>query len=183
MGLSLADAQAVAAVRTRRDVVLLDDGRRLADWAVLNADTTALTQEDEHVIGTKSIQFSKSGVVGTVGGVSRDKLDLDASQLGPDAVLELVVDIPDTTLLASVEVRLGTDATNYASFLFADTDFVTGVSWDRVTKELAAQGKALQVGTGLDLSSIQYMEVRVNFDAAANTLADIHVDSVLLRAA
>lgn len=183
MGLSLSDAQGVSPVRTRREVVLLDDGRRLEDWAALNADTTALTQEDEHVIGTKSIQFSKTGVVTTVAGVVRDKLDVDASALGPDAVLELVVDIPSTTELASVEVRLGTDATNYAAFVFADTDFADGESWDRVTKELAAQDKSLQVGTGLDLSAIVYMEVRVNFDASANTLADIHVDSVLLRAA
>lgn len=183
MGLSLNDAQAVTPVRTRRDVVLLDDGRRLADWATLNADTTALTQEDEHVIGTKSIQFSKSGVVGTVGAVSRDSLNVDASALGPDAVLEIVMDIPDTTDLADVEVRLGTDASNYAVFTFADTEFTTGESWDRVTKELAEQGKALQAGTGLDLSSIQYMEVRVTLDLAADTLADIHIDSLLLRAA
>ncbi len=183
MGLALDDAQAVAAVRTRPEAVLLDDSRRLADWASLNADTTALTQEDEHVIGTKSIQFSKSGVVGTVGAVSRDKLDVDASALGPSAVLELVIDIPDTTDLADVEVRLGTDASNYAVFTFADTEFTTGANWDRLTKELVEQVKASQSGTGLDLSSIQYMEVRVTLDLAADTLADIHIDSLLLRAA
>lgn len=178
------DAPAAPAVTSRPEIALIDDGSGdLADWTALNVDTTALTQEDGHVVGTKSIQFSKSGGTGTVGGVARSGLDVDASALGPSALLELVVDVPDLTNVASLHVRLGTDVANYAQFEFLDTELAGGDAWDRLTKEIAAQTKVSQAGAGLDLANIRYMEVRVNFDAAVNTLANIHVDSVLVRAA
>lgn len=178
----LENQEALSAARTRPEALLLDDGRDVTLWTAEGADTADLTSEDQHVLGTKSLQFSKTGVTVTVAGISRSLPQLDASNFGPDAVLQLVMSIPSLTDLASVEVRLGTDVNNYASFVFADSEFTAAV-WDRLTKELAEQGVAGQVGTGLDLSKIEYLEIVVNFDANANTLVDIHVDSVMLRAA
>jgi len=180
----LENNQAVPASRTRKEALLLDDMTNLAAWTLQGADSVDLTQEDDHVLGTKSLQFSKTGVTVQVAGIqSLARPPVDASNLGADAVLELIADIPSTTNLASVEVRVGTDASNYASFLFADTEFTDGDNWDTLTKAIGSMSKTGQAGTGLDLSNITYLEVVVNFDANANTLVDIHIDAILLRAA
>ncbi len=165
------------------DAILVEDGSDVTPWTAMNADTTVLVDDVDHVLGSGAISFAKSGVVGTVGGIQRSGLALDLSEAGASALLELVMDVPDLTLVASVHVRLGADATNYAQFEFADADFTAGDVWDRLTKEIAAQSKANMTGNGMNLAVVGYIAILVNFDAAANTLADILFDSLVLKAA
>ncbi len=165
------------------DAVFVEDGSDVTPWTALNADTTVLVDDVDHVLGSGAISFNKSGTVGTVGGIERSGLALDLSEAGASALLELVMDVPDLTNVASVHVRLGADDTNYAQFEFADSEFTAGDVWDRVTKEIAAQSKANQGLNGLDLTNVEYIAILVNFDLAANTLTDILFDSLVLKAA
>jgi len=95
---------------------------------------------------------------------------------GPSDYVELVFDPQDLTNIASVSVRIGTNATNYLTWTWADST-LTADRWNLCTARLGAGTPTL---LGCDFGNIGYLAVIVTFDATTNTLADMHVARVSL---
>lgn len=173
-------------VRPAQDREVIFDGRGdpamipTTDWVVLSDDTDNLTFDLDHVTGTHSLEFDKvDGAGNTIyAGVVNTALALNLSRFLHGDVLDIHCSLPDLTNVAEIEVRLGTDASNYRQWIVADTDL--GTSWNTEVLRLD-DADATNVGNGWDPANVKYAAFIVKFDAEGNALADILLDYIGLR--
>lgn len=146
-------------------------------WSALDADTTGVAAAAAHVMGTESLEFDKSGTAAAIGGASTTiSVNMDRRQYFPDDRVAMVINVPDLTNAAYAFVRLGTDASNYNEWRFADSDLTAA----RFTVVNQSIGNSFVTGNGWNVDSVVYLAAGVVFDAAANTLNNIQIDYIYL---
>jgi len=150
------------------------------NWAVLSDDTDNLVTDLDHVVGTHSLEFDKvNGAGNTVyAGVVNTAVALNLERFLHGDVLDIVCSLSVLTNVAEIEVRLGTDASNYRQWVVADTALSAG--WNTEVVRLDDSG-ATNVGNGWDPTHIKYAAFIVKFDAETDTLADILLDYIGIR--
>jgi len=145
-------------------------------WAVKNNDTTTLATSASRVEGVASLSFAKvNGAANTVFGAIKKTVSLDLSKCKPWDSISFYIYLSALTDVATVYLRLGTDATNYVEYSFADTVPTAGVFSHMVTPLHKFTGS---LGTCINWSVVTYVEVGATFDAETNALAGILVDDI-----
>lgn len=177
----------IANVMLLRDRELITDGTLknpdvdVTDphWVVFGNDTDNLAADaTDHVLGQYSLKFDKvNGAANTVyAGVTRTDADLSAARFIQDGFVSMLVRVPDLTNVSGIELRLGTDASNYQKWTWLDADLLDD-QWTTVAKRI---DEGVAVSNGWDSDHIKYMAILVSFDAETDTLANIRVDSAML---
>ena len=162
--------------------MIVDRMESVTGMTVLGTDTVNLAVSTVSARGTNSIEFDKvDGAAGTVfAGASKtiDLVNLNEHWFLPHAIIRWHVYVSDTAQsgVAYSFVRLGTDASNYAEWRFADSSIVAG----RFTLCSAKLGNCYVTGTGCDFTNIDHLEFGVAFDAESDALADIKMDYIYL---
>mgnify|MGYP001152442288 CR=1 FL=1 len=148
------------------------------EWGAVQ-DAANLADDTEHVYGTVSVEWDKTGGTNVVSGIDDTITSLDLSTYNPvDHVLACFY-IPDLTDVASVSLFLGTDNANYTEWQWADADLVVG--WNVVTARLSDYTAV--AGTGMQQAAVTYVQVAVTFDAAGDLLNDMKIDHIAMVAA
>ena len=155
-----------------------DTDAPFTDWAAMNADTLNVVSDLNHIRGRFAIEFDKvAGAPTTIfAALVNDSLNLDCSRFLQTDEIEALFQIPDLTNVAYVAIRLGTDATNYNEWRMADTA-ITAAVWQKFSARVSECEIAV-VGNGWDPKTVTYCAFVVAFDAAANALADMFLDSI-----
>ena len=166
-------------MRALRDVLLIDDIHDSNLWDATDSAAN-LAASPLHVLGSNGLSFDK--IAGTLdAGVSRLLTPLNASaRFSTSDFVELVLFTPASTGAADVILRLGTDAANYAEWIFSGA-LMNDAEWNRLTAQIVAQNAVAQVGTGLDLRSIEFVQVIIRMNAVGKTFVGAVLDSVLIR--
>lgn len=141
-------------------------------------DATVIANQTNHVSGTSAVKWTKAGT-SINSGVKDTFTAVDLSAYGPNDYLLVCVNVTSVAKIASLIVRLGTDASNYTQFQFNDSAMTTG--WNLLKIKLSDLTSV--TGTGLQPASITYGEVYFIFDAGADQLADITLDHVAFASA
>jgi hypothetical protein len=151
-----------------------------AIWTLLGNDTLNLTQDADHRIGTKSLEFDKvNGAANTKNaGMSRTDAGLDLSRFLTEGVLLMGIKMSALTDVASVTLRLGSNSSDYMQWTWNDADMV-GAVWNDL---IAFIDEGTVVGNGWDPANVDYVSFFVTFDAETDALADILVDYVMAAA-
>lgn len=167
-------------IRAQRDVLVLDDVSALDEWSATGAGAN-LASSPLHVLGQRGLAFDKVGG-STDAGISRTLPAWDGSaRFSTSDLVELVMTLPTAMSgLSEVELRIGTSPANYSVWRFPSGDVHLG-EWDRLTAELAAQIPGLQMGVGMDLNNLRFVEVIVRTNSAGQTFVGGVFDSVAIR--
>lgn len=163
----------------KQDRLMLENCQDTAVWTA-SADVTGIETSTNHREGSASISFDKSGTTTTVGQISKT-LDSDRPLNLTDfanALLRLWINVSSVTNIASVQFLIGTSASHHNVYTYDDDELKAG-EWNMI--EFDIDNPASLTGNGADLSAVTYFAVKVNFDATANTLTDILVDSISIR--
>ena len=163
-----------APVQDRQSIA---DFTATSGWAVLGTDTTTLATSTNHVLDDKSLSFAKfdGAQNGTVAGIERTITSVDLSRFNANSVIEIAVNLTSVANVASAFVRLGTDSSNYNTWLVADASITAG-KWNLGRVEVGASEDS--TGDGWDMSAITYIAVGTNHDAETDALAAILFDHV-----
>jgi hypothetical protein len=166
-----------AEVQPTGDKVLqLDTCESIAPWAEGATGTDNLELTTTHRSGRFAIAFDKIAG-GATASVSRTFADPKSlSDRAEEAKLVLRALVPDVTNVDKLHVDIG-DGTNYNTYTVDDSELASGV-WERVEKKITEPDAV--VASGANTSSITWMQVRVVFDNAANTLADMVIDEAFV---
>jgi len=168
-------------VATCQDREMITDGSDYSKWTVLNDDTANLTEHANHIIGTRSIEFDKVDGAGNTlySGIYRADLDLDLSRFLADDLLMAYFYVSAKTNLVSVNIRLGTDASNYSEWSLLAAS-ITAAVWQEFKKALKDVTIGV-TGNGCNLAAVKYACFVVVWTAETNTLADIRLDSIYMK--
>jgi hypothetical protein len=167
--------------------VIIEDFNSVTGWTALNTDCTNVAISTDHfMVPPAAVEFDKAnGAANTTTAmiykVRTAAEDLDVlSRCGfcPSDYVCWSVYASALTNIASAEVRLGTDASNYLKWTFADSTMTAGWSFC-----YARMGSATVAGNGLNINNLAYVLVGLNFDAETDTLADILVDHLFVAPA
>lgn len=167
-----------------RDMKEFESFNDASDWTALHGDTANLIQDATRMKGQWSLKFDKANTAAnkTSAGASRAVV-FDRSLFAGFNLRELIGAVFYVSSLTNVKyafIRLGTDATHYLEWRFADTDMIAG--WNILTQRVGdAYLDALGVGWVPD--DIKYLAVGVEFDAETNTLTNIRFDNLFLERA
>lgn len=161
---------------------VLDSCDAVTGWSALSNDTTGLATDNDHVLGSKSIEFDKvDGAANKkYAGISRALSSLNLSEYFMNegfAVYSL--NISATTDIDYCFLRLGDNSSNYNEWRVDDDQLVTG--WQRLKFNLVAPNTSGNTGTGLDIADVDYMVVGCLFDAETDTLADLRIDDIRIQ--
>lgn len=157
----------------KQDRFIVDNMEDATVWDA-SADVTALTTAVNHKEGTSSISFAKSATATTTGSISKtldNPINLVEFLRGK---LRYWINLSDLTNVASVSLTIGESASHNYIYTTVDTDLSTG--WNEVSVDV--DSPTATTGNGGAWSSIDYIAITVTFDASANTLTDILVDSI-----
>lgn len=164
------------------NVTHLTDFNDSTKWTILGDETANLANAAaDHLTSHGAITFDKVDATGTTTYAGVYRIDLDLNLTAGDIWCSedrLVVNfyVGALTDIAQLEVRLGSSASNYRSWIIADSS-MTASKWQSLSVKL---GLSTVAGTGMDPTSITYMAVQVKFDAEDKALAGIKIDSVYL---
>jgi hypothetical protein len=167
---------------------LIDALDSATGFTVLGNDTTNLAASTTRLGGDASLEFDKeNGAANTVfaGAYKTINKVLPVNLFRPTDRVNLTVYVGAVTNVAYAFARIGTDASNYVEYRFADSlltagmfslvsatfgsGYVTGTGWSETYVDSA--------GMSIDLD---YLAVGVAFDAEANTLADIKLQRLYI---
>jgi len=160
------------------------DTQTLTMAIVADNDTSNVVATAEHVLGISSIEFDKiDGTVNSVRAGFYIILDeaIDLSRFCGKDEIEAAFLIPDLTDVDTVELRLGTDDSNYSEWWMED-GIITQAIWQIFEAKLS-EVQTTVVGNGCDLGAVKYIAFVVEFDAAADTLADMFLNYIMVRSA
>ena len=144
----------------------------------LNTDCENVALAAPSVTGAASVNFDKANgaantifalVYGTISGINF----LTLPPYGLSAKIYWLIDIPTITNLAYSMVRLGSDASNYFEWRFADSSHVAG----KFVIASAYLGECYVTGTPT-LESPTYLQFGAAFDGETNALADMLMDGI-----
>ncbi|HDZ37689.1 MAG TPA: hypothetical protein ENH62_05290 [Marinobacter sp.] len=158
----------------------VDEFSATASWAAVGTDTAALTVSTTHVPShdvAASLSLNKSGATIADASYKKTITALDASSLAGTGLVDFYVKTTDLSNISEVFVRIGTDSSNYAQYGIDPEEFSTAL-WNHVDFSLH---NGVQTGTGLDLSSITYVEFGVSMDATQATSAVVLFNALELH--
>lgn len=139
-----------------------------AGWSASAGADNLTTSTDHRGAGTYALEFDK--IAGNaVAMISKTVTSFDMSKYSDHAIGLCHMYISSLTNVANCFVRIGTDASNYCEWQFADTLLSEG--WNQLQENITMPTS--QTGNGYNLSAITYLAFGVTFDDAANTLTDI----------
>lgn len=155
---------------------ILESGDSATSMEDAGLGTTAnITTDTLHITGSRSIKFDKiAGDVECAIWKSLGRFNL--KDFPAEGELYFSVYIPDITNVVRCGVRLYEDASNYTTFYSAVADLSNGWNHERV---FCTDG--VQTGAGVNWHSVKYVGFVVEFSLAANTLADILLDSIRIQ--
>ena len=157
---------------------VLDTMESVTAWTVFGNDTINLATTTRRVRGDAAMEFDKvnGGANKIYAGASRT-VAFDLS--GLDSLYDIAwhVYVGALTDVSYTFLRLGTDATNYVEYRYADASMTAAVF--TYCHRPLYQFDAI-LGTCCDFSTITYMDVGVVFDAETDALADIAIDQIIL---
>ncbi len=156
-------------------------GADIGDW-VAGTDVANIASSTAHIpheTKTTCIEMDKTGGTQVLAIMSRVLASLDATAFEGTTVIEWAVKHDNYTNVALINLRVGTDASNYHEWTIDPENFELS-AWNRIMSPVHA---GLQVGTGLDMADIDYIALGVTMDAAANTVADVQFEEVRLLSA
>jgi hypothetical protein len=109
-------------------VLHLESFEAVADWTVFGNDTDNLAVSTTRIEGTNSIEFDKvDGLANTtIAGCYRTVSGITLKEWHAHDKIVWHVYVSATTNVASAFIRLGTSATNYAEWRFADSSLTAG---------------------------------------------------------
>ena len=139
-------------------------------FAAVN-DATTIANQTSHITGTSAVKWAKAGTH-VNSGITDTFPSLDLSGFGPNDYVSVCVNVTDISEIATLVLRLGTDASNYTEFQWDDSELTTG--WQVLSKKLYDFESV--TGTGIQPAAVTYGSLYFIFDGAANTLVDITVD-------
>ena len=155
----------------------LDNAEAINSWTG-GTDVSNIATSTTHVTGSKSISFDKTGTTLTTASISKIIGGENGKNGNIFAIqrLMLQLNLSDLTNVASVSLIIGTDVSNNNVYTTADTALSTG--WNEL--KYNCDSPTSVTGSGVNWYEIKYVQVKVTFDAAANTLASILVDTIYL---
>lgn len=155
---------------------ILESGDSATSMSDAGLGTTAnITTDTLHVTGSRSIEFDK--VAGnTECAIWKNVGRFNLKDFPAEGEIYFSVYFSDITNVVRCGVRLYEDASNYTTFYSAVADLSTG--WNH-KKVLCTDG--VQAGDGVNWHSVKYVGFVVEFSLAANTLADILLDSIRIQ--
>lgn len=174
----------VPATALMQDREVLGDFTSATGWAALNTDTTGLTTDLAHVLGTASLEFDKvNGAANTIfsGAVKTLSPAVDCSRFCANDKLYSALYVSAIANVAYAYIRLGTDASNYNEWRLDDTE-ITAAVWQVFTKKLS-ETELTVVGNGWDPSAVAYVNVGTAHDLETDALADIRFDHLFIATA
>jgi len=147
-------------------------------WAVLGNDTTNLAVTNNRVRGLKALEFDKvDGAANTKLAGAAKTIDTKLDEFPAHYVISWYCYVSALTDVDYAFVRIGTDASNYVEYRFADTSMTAAVfSFCNVKLSTFSATQ----GTGADFTDIDYLAVGVAFDAETDALADIAIDRLAI---
>lgn len=159
----------------KQDRFILDSCEDSAVWAG-SADASAITTSTDHKEGTVALKFSKTGTSEASVTITRTLTSAQASNIVDyiHGKLRLWMKLSSLTNVASVQLLVGSSFDNGAIYQVDDTSLQAG--WNELTFDIDSPDAI--AGNGASWSGITFYAIRVNFDSAANTLADIIVDAL-----
>ncbi len=181
MGDSLTNQGNVMPVRSLRDRQVLDPMNDASSFTAFNTDTANVADSNNNILGNGSISFDKANTAANslIAGIDKTiAKEVLTEYLGSD-LISAAVFLSTLVDVASVSIRLGTDASNYSQWNVADTDLVAG--WNQLSLPLSS--KASQTGTGHDMANITYAAVLVTFDVETDVLTGILWDHLNIQSA
>ena len=160
--------------------VLVDQLAAVASWAA-STDASGITQESDNVpahTGTTSLSIDKTGTATTEASYGKAlAATVNGSVLAGDAVVTYYVRHASWTNIATVFVRLGTDASNYMEYAIDPADFSTSL-WTSIAIPLH---EGIQTGSGLNLAAVDYAAFGITTTASGNTPADVFFNTLELH--
>lgn len=130
-----------------------------------------LSQPHNEDTSIQSVAFDKSGATEAFGSITRDlHYSIDISD---NEWLSVWCYVSDITNIDSARITLHTGA-NSSEYEVPDTDLQNG--WNLLNIELSAPD--MVNGTGADLTDVDALEFRINFDGTGFTLTDIRFDTL-----
>lgn len=164
------------AIRRRMDYEsVIDNCEVITGWAG-NAQVANLAVTANHVRGNSALTFDKIAG-GVAAQIEKTIAAVDMLPYMDHDLIGLLFYLSDITNVDYVYLRLGTDNANYSEWRVNDEDITAG-EW--MSAKMALSGvEPTVVGNGCS-TAITYVAFGVVFDAAANALADIRLDSVVL---
>ncbi len=156
-----------------------DHDAPFTDWAVLSDDTDTLESDLNHLLGRYSLEFDKvDGAGDTVfAGVVNANVNLDLSRFLWMDRIEAAFQVSSIADVVNIIVRLGTDASNYNQWTSQYIGTLAG-AWNVLSMQLR---ECSVVGNGWNPADVRYAAFIVEFSAETDTLADILLDSVVVR--
>ena len=143
----------------------VDDCDATTGW-VAGTDSAVALNTTAFVQGTGSVSLEKSGTTGTTASMSKTTTSRDFT----DKTFVLFIRITDLTDLVSagtaLNVRFGSDSSNYFQLDVAITELTTGFNYISFTSATATSTTGSPV-----LASMDFTEVIVNTDLSADTIA------------
>jgi hypothetical protein len=171
LAVAIASDQSMVPVGNNYDVI--DECDATTGWTAAG-DVANFAIETDHLSGQKSLKFDKVGA-GTSILLSRTITSKDLSNHSDRLVPGLFAYIPDVTNLTSINLRLGTDASNYSEWSF-DSGFWQ-VGWNRL--EGLLEDIVMPVtGNGLDQAAVTYVAVEFIWSLAGQTDTDFRIDQI-----
>lgn len=159
-------------------IKLIEAGETATGWSG-STDVASLGLSTTHKEGASALSFNKSGTTQAYGQISKTFLSTKPVNLSEylGETLSMYLNVSSLTNIASVSIYLGTDATDNNQYTALDSELTTG--WNKLMFDLESPDTVN--GVGANLNDIRYLAVRVTFDAAANTLNSILVDSIVVE--
>lgn len=147
-----------------RERIVLDTLTDHTDWTLAGTITASYDDETDYWFSPASIRFNQTTGVGTITRTLESQSDLtDYEGVG---VVFLAISMP--TALTSVEIRIGSDASNY--FSVTETTGHLGAfttnEWLLIAFDLA---DATETGT-VDITKVDYVQIRTTSGASINNL-------------
>lgn len=149
-------------------------GESASGWTA-GTDVTALTTSTTHKTGANSISYAKSGTTVTTGTISKTSLVKNGNLFALHK-MKAFINLSSLADVASVDIVIGTDASNNNVYRTLDTALSTGFN----ELDFDNDSPTSVTGAGINWYNINYVAVTVNFDAVGNTLTDILVDTIQL---
>ncbi len=159
---------------------IFDELDATTGWTVLGNDTTNLTLDTNHQIGTGSLRFDKvDGAANTViAGIQKTVTSTDLGKVSPQNIIQTMVYLPSVADVDYIFARLGdSTGTNYNEWRISGAD-LPAATWEVLAFVVGDADFVGSTGNGWDSTAITYVALGVALNAETDTLANILFDQL-----
>ncbi len=150
-------------------VVVVDDGEDETDWTESGVGTAPVSDTAKY--GSQSVGLGASGA-----GDAIYEKTIDIPNLQDFDTIQAWIYVTDKTDFTTIDIKIGTDASNYYHFVIASGDFVDG-SWNPIFE--AIDVNTTKVGSPDD-SQLDIVIVEIKNASGAISAGDISIDQIRL---